>query len=100
MPDWNTVALWAAGIGTVIGSMIGAAWLAITKAMKVAATLPPPVQETKIVTADTVAMAQLATSIEALNMTVTETNNLLRREIAEREFEEEVERRLRERQGK
>lgn len=51
--------------------------------------------ETKIITADTVAMNVLSGSIEALNKTVIETNMMLRNEIKEREINEEVERRLR-----
>lgn len=46
------------------------------------------------------AINALAASVEVLNQTVTETNKLITREIHEREFDEEVERRIKDRLGK
>ncbi len=68
--DWGNVGAWAAGITTVVVSMGTAAWLAIRKAVQIAATLPAPKtvkEETKIITADTVAMERLAGQIETNN---------------------------------
>lgn len=81
--DWNGIAVWAGGVTTVIVSMGVAAWAAIRKAVQIAQTQPAPStttkEETKIITADTVAMDQLAKTLEASNVILTE-NNVLRRE--------------------
>lgn len=107
--DWGTVALWAGGIGTGIGSMLAATYLAIRKAVSVSKAAPSTIttrEETKIVTTDTVAMNELAASVEAVNVALLEnravykdSNDLLREirdllkaEIAERNKEEDKER--------
>ena len=53
--------------------------------------------DTQIITTDTVAMSLLSGSLEALNTTAIELTMLLRKELHEREIDDEVERRLRER---
>lgn len=89
--DWGAVSLWATGIGAGIGSMVGATWLAIRKAVKVARDNPPTTtrEETKIVTTDTVAMHELAGAIEAMGLTVIEIRKLLESEIAGRKKDRE-----------
>lgn len=111
-PDWQTIASWAGGITTVIGSIGIAIWLAITRAMQIAKTLPAPVTRTDVITTDSVAMQQLASSVEANTMEMTQTNRLLmeivtvgrdftemmRKEREEAEFEAEVDKRIKERE--
>lgn len=109
--DWQSIAAWAAGIATVAGSVIGTLWVAIDRAVKVAKTLPPPVTRTDVITTDSVAYGQLGSSIEGNTMALVQTNMLLteivtvgkdftsmmREEREEREFEEEVGKRVEER---
>jgi len=78
--DWANVAAWAAGITTVAVSVGVAAWAAIRKAVQIAASAPPQIRtDTKIITTDSVAMHELAATLEASNAILTE-NNVLRRE--------------------
>ncbi|MEO9231545.1 MAG: hypothetical protein ABI216_21705 [Devosia sp.] len=90
--DWGSVALWAAGIGTGLGSMVAAAYLAVRKAVQVAREYPSVIttrRETKVVTTDTVAIHQLAGGIEAIGITVTEIKLLLAAELTARNRERE-----------
>lgn len=79
--DWTGISGWVGGIGTVLVAL----WLAVQRALAAARTIsantPPQVQNTSIVTADSVAMQRLTASIEAHNVSITE-NNMLRREEA------------------
>jgi hypothetical protein len=85
--DFSAIAQWGAGIGLVLGSVIGAAWFAVRNAMKIAARLPAPVTrtETNVITTDSVAMHELAATIEASNTILTENNILRREEHSDRE---------------
>ena len=58
-----------------------------SNAMKIARTLPAPVTrtDTNIITTDSVAMQQLAATLEASNVILTENNILRREEHADRE---------------
>lgn len=83
--DWNQIALWGAGIGTVLASIGTAVWVAVTRALKIAEGLPEPATEihkTSVYTTDSVAMQQLGRSLEACNVLMTE-GNALRREATE-----------------
>ena len=78
--DFNAIALWAGGITTVVVTVGFAAWAAIRKAAQIAAAAPPQIRtDTKIITTDSVAMHELAATLEASNAILTE-NNVLRRE--------------------
>lgn len=86
--DFNAIALWAGGVTTVAVSVGAAAWLAIRNAMKIAANLPTrttKTTETNVITTDSVAMHELAATIEANNAILTENNILRREEHADRE---------------
>lgn len=65
----------------MIGAASAAIWLAIRKAVQVAQSIPAPVAktETNVITTDSVAMHELAATLEASNTILTE-NNVLRRE--------------------
>ena len=52
------------------------------------------VHETNIITTDTDAMNRLAGSVEALNVTATDIAMMLRKELHDREIDEEVQRRI------
>lgn len=87
--DWATISGWSAAIGTGIGAMVAATYLAIRKAIKVAASAPQMQttitrEDTKIVTTDSVAMHSLTVSLEATNATLTELMAFLRIEADER----------------
>jgi hypothetical protein len=85
--DFNMIALWAGGITTVVVSVGAAAWFAIRNAMKIAANLPAQTTtktETNVITTDSVAMHELAATIEANNAILTENNVLRREERADR----------------
>lgn len=67
------------------------------------AAQPEPEQKTlklDMAMVDNREIKALAGTLEAVNMTLVETNKLITREINEREFDEEVERRIKERLGK
>jgi len=86
--DFNMIALWAGGVTTVVVSVGAAAWFAIRNAMKIAANLPAhttKTTETNVITTDSVAMHELAATIEASNTILTENNILRREEHADRE---------------
>lgn len=84
--DFNAIALWAGGITTVIVTVIFAAWAAIRKAAQIAAAAPPQIRtDTKIITTDSVAMHELAATLEASNAILTENNVLRREEHSDRE---------------
>lgn len=90
--DWARLSLWAGLIGTVLGSMVAAAYLAVRKAAQVARDSPTTVftrRKTKVVTTDTVAIHQLAGGIEAIGITVTEIKLLLATELTARNRERE-----------
>lgn len=111
-PDWVSIAYWATGIATVLGSVIGTLWVTIGRAMKIAKSLPAPVTKTDIITTDSVAYQQLGATIEGNTVALIQTNmmlteiitvgkdftSMMREEREEREFEEEVEKRIKERQ--
>ena len=94
--DWTQIAAWGTGIGTVAGSMGAAIWLAIRKVVSVAeaAPSPPPQKQTTIITGDTVAMHDLQVSLEAVNVSLTELLVLIRKELHDRQVDEEVARKL------
>ncbi len=77
--DWANIAGWIGGGVTVLTSIGYAIWRAIKNAGRIADRLPPATIDTKIMTADTVAMDRLAGTIEASSLILTE-NNILRRE--------------------
>lgn len=63
-----------------------AAWAAIRKAAQIAAAAPPQIRtDTKIITTDSVAMHELAATLEASNAILTENNVLRREEHSDRE---------------
>ena len=110
--DWN--ALWAKLISSldftaVANGLLGVVLLllsalGIRRGKQLRAEEKPEVTKTSIFTTDSVAMDRLAGSVEALNMSVIETNALIKREIEQREFdekvEEEVQRRLKNQRDK
>lgn len=77
--DWAGAAGWVTGAAGLAGLAIGVIWKAIQNAGKIADKLPAPQIDTKILTADTMAMDRLAGSVEA-NNTILSENNILRRE--------------------
>ena len=85
--DFPGIAQWAGGIGLIAGTVIGAAWLAVRNAMKIASRLPSPVTktETNVITTDSVAMHELAATLEASNVILSENNVLRKEEHADRE---------------
>lgn len=85
--DWNGIALWAGGVATVLTSIGVAVWAAVSRATKVAEGLPTPgptIHKTDVYTTDTPAMQELARSLEAANMLMTEGNALRREATDER----------------
>lgn len=82
--DFTGIAGWASGIALVVASVGVVIWRAIQSAGKIAATLPPVQVDTKIMTADTVAMDRLAGTVEASNVILTENNVLRKEEHADR----------------
>lgn len=84
--DFNAIALWAGGVTTVVATVGIAAWAAIRKAAQIAAAAPPAIRtDTKIITTDSVAMHELAATLEASNAILTENNVLRREEHSDRE---------------
>lgn len=85
--DWNGIGLWAGGVATVLASIGSAVWLAVTRATKVAEGLPQPgttIHKTDVYTTDSVALQELARSLEAGNVLMTEGNALRREATDER----------------
>jgi hypothetical protein len=82
--DWPTVTGWVTGIGGVLAAVGVVIWQAIKRAGLIAETLPPAQVDTRIMTADTVAMDRLAGSVEANNAILSENNILRREEHADR----------------
>jgi hypothetical protein len=85
--DWAQIAAWCAGIGTVLGSIGGAVWLGVSRATKVAEGLPQPaatIHKTDVYTTDSPALQELARSLEAGNVLMTEGNALRREATDER----------------
>ena len=110
MPDWVTITAWATGIASVIGAVIGTMWVAITRAMRVAASLPAPVTVTKtdVITTDGQAIARLEQKLDQHQQAM-EANTMMLAELVtvgrdltaqfradrqEVEYEDEVQRRL------
>lgn len=88
-------------LGIVLaGGIFAFRWVTSEVARLSSSTTKTTKTDTTVITTDTVAMNVLSGSIEALNKTVIETNMMLRKEIHEREIDDEVERRLRERISK
>lgn len=100
--DWQTIALWAGGVATVLASVVTAIVLAVDRVRKIAASIPfggqVTRQDTRIITTDTVAMQQLAVALGAVEVTLRELNQLLTSEIAARARDKEVQRLLSEQQ--
>lgn len=84
--DFPAIAQWAGGIALVVGSVVGAAWFAVRNAMKIASRLPAPITktETNVITTDSVAMHELAATLEASNVILSENNILRKEEHADR----------------
>jgi len=59
--DWNSIALWAGGVATVLTSIGVAIWAAVNRATKVAAGIPPTseLHRTDVYTTDSVALHEL-----------------------------------------
>lgn len=85
--DFAGIAAWGAGVTTVVVTMVGAAWLAVRNAFKVAEKMPAPVmtEKTRIITTDSAAMDRLTAALEAANVILTENNILRREEHGDRE---------------
>ena len=85
--DFAAIAGWASGVTLVVTSVGLVMWQAIRNAGKIAASLPATSTktETKIITTDSVAMQELAATLEASNVILTENNILRREEHADRE---------------
>lgn len=77
-PDFEAIAGWIGGLGLVFATLIGSIWLAIKRVSRLAEAMPEE-RPTRIVTADTVAMDRLAGTFEGVNLTIAETNGLLRK---------------------
>ncbi len=90
--DFTAIAGWASGIALVVTSVGVVIWRAIANAGKIADRLPAPVTttNTKIITTDSVAMHELAATLEASNTILSENNILRREEHADREANRRV----------
>lgn len=78
---WQGIGQWAAGITTVAVAIYVAVQRGVKQAKEVVTA--PPIEHTRIITADSVAMQQLAASMEANTMAMTENNKLHREVLGE-----------------
>lgn len=109
--DWNAIALWGAGGATVLTSIGVAVWTGVTRALKIAAALPPTPAEfhkTDVYTTDSVAMHELAAAVEGHTIAIGENTAAIKaigaeiksyaedrkKEQADRDLDEEVQRRV------
>lgn len=94
--DWQTIASWAAGITTVLGSIAGAAYLAMIKISKLMADGPQPKNNVSVFTTDTVAYTAMTNAMITLTTAVEGLAGLMRKEQAEAEKQVEIDRRVKE----
>lgn len=81
--DWGSIALWGAGISTVLASVAVAIIQGVRRALQIAQNVPSApaaLHKTDVYTTDSIALERLTSAIDALNVLNSQQNNLLSRQ--------------------